>query len=187
MGPFGPISVPALLDQLEALDRSASGGRSGGMSLPINVEAIDLMRCMEAEAREYMADLAPAFRGSLKEIILFWATEDISGEDMVFYEHVTLDWCDQIEALLMPKKPRRKLPRACPACNVLLYGEEGEDRTYALSGWFWDDDENMVHPSQWDVSCAVCGAQWKGDELAWLRSAFEAGDTPREVNDNHVS
>lgn len=168
--------VPALLDQLEnAVKPGSAGGRSGGMSLPINVEAIDLLRSMDGEARDYMHELSPGWRGTLRDAIRFWAREDISGEDMAFYEHVTLDWCDLITGLLKPKKPRRKMPIPCPSCGVKFHGDE---RAYALTANCWDAEEDLMHPQFWDVSCSACGAAWFGDELRWLTAALKAADTP---------
>ena len=169
--------VPALLDQLEQairgeLHNGNAGG--GGTALPVSVEALDLMRSMEGEGRDYMAELCPSFRGDLKAMVRFWATESISGEDHAFYEHVTLDWIDLIEGMVAPKKPRRKMPVPCPSCGDTYHGEE---RSIALTANCWDKDEKMLHPSFWDVSCGACGASWYGEELKWLTAALKASQT----------
>lgn len=169
------VKVPALLDQLEnAVKTNAGRGLGGGSNpLPINLDAIDLLRSMEGEARDYMAELSPSWRGTLRDAIRFWAREDITGEDTAFYEHVTLDWCDLITGLLKPKKPRRRMPVPCPSCGVKFHGDE---RAYALTANCWDAEEELMHPEFWDVSCSACGAAWVGDEIDWLRSALKAGD-----------
>ncbi|MGN6722765.1 MAG: DUF7341 domain-containing protein [Marmoricola sp.] len=173
MGPKGPISVPALLDQLEAAvtaNEHGSGGTSGGVALPIGEGALALLQDIEHGAREHQHELIPSFAGTLKAVIESWAVEDINAEWMAFLEHVTLDWIDAINAIVAPTKPPRKLTLPCPACSVLYH--EGKP---ALRVHCWDEDGGMLKIWQWTAECVGCGAGWPPEQMGWLVKAVHAG------------
>jgi hypothetical protein len=176
MGPKGPISVPALLDQLEAAvtaeTRAGSAG-AGGVSLPIGVGALSLLQDIERDARDHQNELIPSFAGTLKALIESWAVEDINGEWLAFLEHVTLDWIDQISAIIAPSKPPWRPHRPCPSCG-LRYG--GDERRPNLQIHCWDDEGKLLRDpeSTWWAECVHCGAAWGPSQMKWFMHAIYA-------------
>jgi hypothetical protein len=174
-----PHKVPALLDELRAAvtpGNSMSGGGASGAPSPINVSALDLLREIEVEARrDYQEMTGGYWTGSLEGLLPHVVAMDLSPEWDNYLTHVTLGWVGQINALLWPVKPRRKLVgKVCPSCGWATYGEE---RKTCLSLGCWDDAGNMRAIGTWDIECASCEAGWSGDQVSWLLRAL---DTPSE-------
>lgn len=177
-GPDGKAhKVPALLDELRNAvtpGNSMSGGGASGPPIPINAEALDLLREIEATAKaDYCEMTGVPWTKDLRGLLAWVVGLDLKPEWGAYLEHVSLEWIDQITALLWPVKPRRKLTgKTCPSCGLKVHGEE---RKVALSLGCWDDDGNLAKIGDWDIACAGCGAQWSGDQVSWLLRAL---DTP---------
>ena len=177
-GPDGKAhKVPALLDELRNAvtpGNSMSGGGASGPPIPINAEALDLLREIEAAAKaDYYEMTGVQWIKSIGELLPWVASLDLTPEWRAYLEHVTSDWIDQISAMLWPVKPRRKLTgKTCPSCGLAMHGEE---RKVALSLGCWDEDGNLAKIGDWDIACAGCGAEWSGDQVSWLLRAL---DTP---------
>lgn len=179
MGPDGkPRMVPSLLSELrEAVmpgHAGSAGGSDGGPPIPINPNAVDLLAKMKKGAKDdYWEMLACNWPGELDGLLIVIAQTAPTHEWQVYFEHVTMDWIDEITKMLWPVKPRRKLfGKTCPACSQSLHGEE---RAVCLSLGCWDDNGELAKIGDWHISCEACDAAWSGDEVSWLLRAF---DTP---------
>ena len=164
-----PIRVPSLLDQLNAavtVQTARNGSGSDGKPIPIGTGALSLRQDIEREARTHQHSISGSDIGTLVGILQGWAT--LTGEWAEFLEHVTLDWADQISALVAPTKPPRRLHRPCPSCGV-LYG--GDNMKAGLLIHCWDDEGGMLHVGEWTAECIHCGAAWGNQEMNWLTRA----------------
>ena len=161
-----PVTIPALLDQLDraVTEQTTRGGEgAGGAAIPIGTGALSLKQDIEREAREHQREMEGFTGYPLTGILQSWAV--LEGEWAAFLEHVTLDWCDRITAIVAPVKPPRRLHQPCPACGV-MYG--GDDMKPGLQVHCWDEDEGMLPPGDWTAECVHCGAAWKAEEMGWL-------------------
>lgn len=178
-GPDGKAhKVPALLDELRTAvtpGNSMSGGGASGPPIPINAEAVDLLAEIEAGIKGDYYEMTGTHWTKDGRALLGWITGlDLTPEWDAYLTHVTSDWIDRINAMLWPVKPRRKLTgKTCPSCGLSLHGEE---RKVALSLGCWDDEGNLARIGDWDIACAGCGAEWAGEQVAWLLRAL---DTPK--------
>lgn len=167
-----PVKVPALLDQLEGAVTEKRAGAAGGNGtpIPVSADALALLQDIDREARDHQYEMvAHESRCSLRTLLGMWANGAVTTPEWeAFLEHVTLDWCDRISAMLSTAKPPRKIHRPCPACGV-LYG--GEERKPGLHLHCWDEDGGLAKPGDWRCECVHCGAAWDGDELGWLSRA----------------
>jgi len=183
-GPDGKAhKVPALLDELRAAvtpGRNSSGGGAAGPPIPIDPDALDLLREIEATAkRDYYEMTGVQWTKDLDRLLPWMVSLDLKPEWHAYLERVSLEWIDAIQAMLWPVKPRRKLTgKTCPACSQSLYGEE---RKVALSLGCWDDDGNLAKIGAWDIACAGCGAEWAGDQVSWLLRALNTKDIEEEI------
>ena len=171
-------SVPALLDQLDAAageTRAGSNGGGNGTPSPISLDVVSLQQDIEREAWASQAELIPSFKGTLKQVIRSWAVEPINGEWHAYLEQETKQWCASIRAIVEPTKPPRKLHRPCPACGI-LYG--GDEHKPGLLLHCWADDGALLPPGQWLAECLHCEAEWRADELGWLRRALNSEGEP---------
>ena len=162
-------TVPALLRQLEDAVTDSLGAASGGGgdSLPFSEEASDLLGSITSEAREYCREHGIVPATAVDAVRAIAAMPDPDG----YYEHATLDWCELIEALLAPVKPRRKLEGIpCPACTQ----HRTDERKAALTAGIWAPDEKFLPIGDWEVACGACGALWRGMEIGWLLVALRA-------------
>jgi hypothetical protein len=176
-----PHKVPALLDELRAAvtpGRNSSGGGASGPPIPIDPDALDLLREIETEARRDYHEITPLYwDGSLEALLQRLGTMDLTLEWENYLERVTLEWVDKINALLWPVKPRRKLVgKVCPSCGWATYGEE---RKTCLSLGCWDSEGGVLPPGGWDIECASCEAGWAGDQIAWLLKALDVKEDER--------
>lgn len=177
-GPDGKAhKVPALLEELRAAVTPGNSGSAGGVSgppIPINAEAVDMLARLEAEAKTDWHEMTGThWTGDLVELLRTLTLMAAAPEWHAYLERVTLEWIDQITAFLWPVKPRRKLTgKTCPSCGLALHSE---DRAVCLSLGCWDDDGNLAKIGAWDITCGSCGAEWVGDQMAWLLRAL---DTP---------
>lgn len=166
------VSIPALLDQLEAAatdTRAGSTSRGNGIPSPISLDVVALQQKIEREARTEQLELYGTDVGELKAIIQSWATDSITGEWAAYLEQVTLGWLKEVRAIIKPDKPPRRLHRPCPACGV-LYG--GDEHKPGLLLHCWDTDGNLLPPGHWTAECIHCEAAWTGAELSWLSRAL---------------
>jgi hypothetical protein len=175
-----PHKVPALLDELRAAVTPGNSGSSGGASgppIPINADALDLLRQMEIDAAtDYREMTGDAWSGTLAALLQHMARMELTPEWLAYLERVTLQWIDDITAFLWPVKPRRKLTGTkCPSCGDATYGDE---RKVCLSLGCWDDTGGLAKIGEWNIECAGCNAGWSGDRVTWLLRAL---DTPSEV------
>ena len=177
-GPDGKAhKVPALLDELRAAvtpGNSMSGGGASGPPIPINPDALDLLRKIDQTAKQdYYEMTGVNWTKDLDRLLPWVASIDLTPEWSAYLERVSLEWIDEITALIWPVKPRRKLVgKVCPSCGWATYGEE---RKTCLSLGCWDDSGSMRAIGTWDVECASCEASWSGDQVSWLLKAL---DTP---------
>jgi hypothetical protein len=170
-------SVPAFLDELRGAitpGNSMSGGGASGPPIPINPSAVDLLTEIHKEARrDYHEITGNGWPGNVDSLLVHFAAMNLTPEWDSYLTHVTTEWLDRITAMLWPVKPRRKLTgKVCPACGQATHGDE---RAVTLSLGCWDDDGAMRAIGTWDITCEACGAEWAGDQVAYLLRAL---DTP---------
>ena len=152
-----------LLDVAVSEQTTRGGDGGGGAAIPVGVGALSLRQDIEREAREHQREMDGFTAYPLARIIQSWAV--LEGEWADFLEHVTLDWCDKIEAIVLPVKPPRRIHQPCPACGV-LYG--GDEMKPGLQVHCWDADEGMLPPGDWTAECIHCGASWDSGDMGWL-------------------
>lgn len=169
----GEHQQPLLTRLREAIAAGTNGGNpgggEGGAFIPVNPAALDLFCKIETQARmEHRCYRGFVYVGPLENLL-----RDLIGTPFVempedwntYLTGKASEWVDDINGLLYPKKPRRRLHRPCPACGVKYQPGDGEP---VLTVNCWDEDEVMVHPSKWDAACSGCGAEWHGDDVQWL-------------------
>lgn len=165
-----PAKIPALLDQLDhaVTEQTTRGGAgSGGAAIPIGTGALSLRQDIDRATREHQREMNRPTDYPVAGILQSWVT--IEGEWADYLEHVTLDWCDQVAAIVNPTKPPRRLHQPCPACGV-MYG--GDDMRPGLQVHCWDNDGGMMAPGEWTAECIHCGAAWDNNDMAWLTRAI---------------
>ncbi|QDG65832.1 hypothetical protein NIBR502772_06030 [Pseudarthrobacter sp. NIBRBAC000502772] len=168
--------VPALITDLRGAvtpGRNSSGGGASGPPIPIDPDALDLLREIETEARrDYNEISGDYWADDLEALVLHLAGMDLTPEWDNYLAHVTLDFVDRITAMLWPVKPRRKLVgKVCPSCGWATYGEE---RKTCLSLGCWNDEGGMRAIGTWDIACGSCEAEWVGDQVGFLLVALDA-------------
>ena len=166
-----PEKVPALLDQLDAAitAETRAGSPSGGKGLPIGTGAISLLQDITTAARDEQYQRTGSDIGTLPGILASWATEQDPA--MVGYlEHLTLDWCDQIKAIINPAKPPWRPAVPCPACGT-IYDKDGNGPGMRVH--CWDQNEGLLPPGQWTAECIHCKAAWTSDNMPWLARVLD--------------
>lgn len=179
-GPHGKLTEqPPLLQELQdAVHPSECGSGGAGKSktkIPINPDAVDLIAKIQHEAAtDHIEMRGWRLVGTTTQTLQSYTTPiyktmpDTEWE--TYLEHVTHEWINQIEQLVRPRKPRRKLVGTeCPSCEQKYHGEE---RAVCLTADCWGTGEDLLHPSEWHVQCEGCGAQWSGDTLKWFIRAL---------------
>ena len=166
-----PHQTPAMLDELKAAATETRAGApgNGGRSTPISTDAIALMQDIEFQARDEQYQRTGTDVGTLVGIIQSWATEE-DAEMIAYLEHVTLDWLDQITALISPVKPPWRPAVPCPACGV-IYDQEGNGPGMRVH--CWDDEGAIKAPGDWTAECIHCAAAWTPENMAWLARVLE--------------
>lgn len=176
-----PATRPALLVELQGAVKpgnDGTGSASASRPLPINADAVDLIQRIKHDAHvDHYEMRGFRFRGTISELLnsyLIPVYADLTDEWNDYLSHVTLDWVDAIDALVRPRKPRRKLTVPCPHCGEMFYGEE---RAVCVTANVWGEGEEMLPTARWDVRCGGCESEWVGqDAVKWfLRSIGQAG------------
>lgn len=171
--PLGLASAPPLIRQLEAAikpsGRGAAAGGSGRGEV-INLTALALWEEIAADIPIHTMEAGLTPSPDRIETLKQWADLEHSSKWGVFMEHLTLDWCDRIAALLSPLKPYHPA-HPCPACELRFHGA---DNAPPLSVHYLGPDGKQLHPDQWRMDCDACGAQWSGDTLGMVAKAMSA-------------
>lgn len=168
------IKAPPLLAELRAACGSTHGNHGGGtgqgIGMAINAKAIGVeTRIREDALAEQFERTGVEYRGSLVELIRSWA--ELTGDWEIYLNGVTVEWISSIRATLIQRRPPWRPTLNCPSCNQRFHGPEREPNLWVE---YWDhDEEKMNHPSLWTAGCDGCGAEWAGDQLAWLRAATD--------------
>ncbi|MDZ5077883.1 hypothetical protein [Nesterenkonia sp. HG001] len=154
------VQRPALLDQLAGEVQPSGGGQGGGNEspLPINTDAVELQLQLLHTAQQEEAERV-GLTGPLDVILDRWARED-RPETVAHLVQVTRDMIDSIHQIVDPAPARRPLRKACPACGVTWICNENGDRKAALTAGVWDESGGLRPTTDWDISCAECGAVW---------------------------
>lgn len=164
--------VPALLEQLDAAVTAETRAGSAGSNepaIPLGTGSLALKQDIDWRARDEHYRLTGSDTGTLAAIIQAWATIT-DHEWVVFLEHVTQDWIDQIRQILTPTKPPYRPAVPCPSCGV-LYNSNGEGP--GLRVHCWAEDENPLPLGEWTAECVHCGAGWQDAEaMGWLRASL---------------
>lgn len=164
------VTAPALLDQLaEAVKPSGSSrsGGGGGGHTPANLDAINLWSKLDTYARIEIQhqQRGATMTGTLGHILNTWRTPT-SPDDEALLEDATAHIISEINNLLDPPLPRRKIWQPCPACDTKVIPNDEGDRTACLTAAVWDDRTGRVlHQSEMHLACSHCGAEWSGDSL----------------------
>lgn len=168
------VKAPPLLAELRAACASTHGNHGGGsgkgVGLAINDKAVKLEQKIREDALfEHFERTGSEYQGSFVDLLKSWA--DLSGDWATYLADVTAGWVDSIRAILVQRRPPWRPTLNCPSCNQRFHGPEREPNLWVE---YWDhDDEKMNHPSLWTAGCDGCGAEWAGDQLAWLRAATD--------------
>lgn len=171
--PLGMATAPPLILQLEAaIKPDKGGGKANGNSKGdlINLTALSLWEEIAADIGIHTMEAGLPTSQSRIEMLKGWAAVEDDPDWGDFLMHVTTDWVDRIEALLSPLKPYHPA-RPCPACGIEFHGE---DRTPPLNVHYLGPDGQPMHPHQWRMDCANCGATWSGDTLGAVAKAMSA-------------
>jgi len=171
--PFGPAKAAPLIRQLEAAikpNKSTSGGGASGRGEVINLSALALWEEIAADIGIHTIEAGLTPKPDRIESLRQWEMLDGDPDWADFLEHVTLDWCDRIAALLSPLKPWHPA-QPCPACGMRFYGEESAP---TLSVHYLGSDGQIAHPETWRMDCGGCGAEWEGDSLGAVSKAMSA-------------
>lgn len=156
------IKQAPLLDQLAGAThnstRSRSGG-SGGQGLPINTDAIDTQQWVNRCVRTNEELRTGQKHGTPHQIISRWPTEHRETWQHQLAQD-TQQIINRIEHLLNPPPPRRPLRQPCPACDQQWATNTEGERKPALTARVYDTDNGVLPPSEWDLYCAACEAQW---------------------------
>jgi hypothetical protein len=166
-----PMKVPSLLDQLDKAitAETRAGSPGGGKGLPIGTGAISLLQDITTKARDEQYQRTGSDIGTLVGIIQSWAGEQ-NAEMVIYLEHVTLDWCDQIKAIISPCKPPWRPAVPCPSCGI-IYDRDGNGPGMRVH--CWGEDEAILPPGQWTAECIHCGAAWTSENMPWLARMLE--------------
>lgn len=165
------VSSISLLDRLELAIQPTPSGKAGGSSgvqIPINAVAMSLWQDIDREARDHDAAMGKGARGKLRDLLRGWVTPDMPDDWQYFLEHVTLDWCDAIEAQLNPGKPYQPFA-PCPHCDERFVGEE---RAPVLSVYYLGEGGNILDGELWTMTCGACETTWAGQEVQTLSDAM---------------
>lgn len=171
--PLGLATSPPLLRQLEAAIRPNSGGGKtgkGGTGSIIDMTALALWEEINADIGIHTIEAGLPTHPDRIEILKGWTSLEGDPDWGDFLHHVCTDWCDRITALLSPLKPFHP-SSPCPACGARFHGE---DRTPPLNVHHIGPDGHQLHPEQWRMDCAACGATWSGDTLGMVAQAMSA-------------
>lgn len=169
--PDGKIATrDALLDQLaEAISPGlrVGGTGQGDSYVPIAVNALDTWRDIDKTLREEEQKRSGSMKGTPGSILARWETE-VNPTMVTRLTEVTGDIVDDITDLIDPTPKRRALRKPCPACRTTWTHKGDGDRTSALTAGTHDPDGTMRQPRDYDVACAACGAEWRGQQLTWV-------------------
>ncbi|WP_456238258.1 DUF7341 domain-containing protein [Nesterenkonia haasae] len=158
-------TVPPLLDQLAEAVHSNTRTRSGGRNergLPINSDAIDLWKELDTQVRTAEANRTGTTRGHLTQILQRW--KNLTDPHLT---QITTNMVTQIENLLDPPPPRRPIRQPCPACDQEWTHDTAGDRKPALTANVYDPEGGVLPPTEWDIHCAECQAQWHPNDPAF--------------------
>jgi hypothetical protein len=163
--------VRSLLGQLDAAmtDKTGRTGGGGSRALLISDAAYSLRQDIDWAARNEQYQRTGTDIGSLGAIIQSWNNEQ-DAEMIAYLEHVTLDWCDQIKAIVNPSKPPWRPAVPCPACGI-IYDREGNGPGMRVH--CWGEDEAMLPPGDWTAECIHCKAAWTSEKMSWLARVLE--------------
>lgn len=168
----GLVSMPSLLVQLDAAvtaeTRAGSHG-GGGKGLPIGSGALSLLQDITRAARDEQQQRTGTGIGQVGVIIQSWVDER-DTEMIAYLEHVTLDWIDQIRAIINPTKPPWRPAVPCPSCGV-IYDRNGNGPGMRVH--CWAEDEGLRPPGEWTAECIHCGAGWTAENISWLSRVLE--------------
>lgn len=161
-----PEKVPGLLDQLDMAitAETRAGSPGGGKGLPIGSGAYALQQDIDFEIRNEQYQRTGSDVGTLVAILQSWAGEQ-EPEMVAYLEHVTLDWCDQIRAIINPAKPPLRPAVPCPSCGT-IYDREGNGPGMRIH--CWAEDESLLPPGEWTAECIHCKAAWTSENMPWL-------------------
>lgn len=163
------VKVPSLLDQLDASTTDKTGGGGSGTGLPISAAAISLRQDIDFAARDEQYQRTGSDIGTLVGILQSWASEQ-DPEMIAYLEHVTLDWCDRIGAIISPVKPPWRPAVPCPACGI-IYDRDGNGPGMRVH--CWGEDEAMLPPGEWSAECIHCKAAWTAENMPWLARVLD--------------
>lgn len=168
------VIAQPLLEQLREActsNHGAAGGGGGGAGMMVNSAAVKLDTKIKEDALfEHFEMAGSEYRGQFTALIKTWPL--INLDDWQEYlGQVTLNWVNDIRAILTSKRPPWRPTLNCPSCGHRFHGPEREPNLWVE---YWDhDNEKMAHPSQWSAGCDGCGAHWDADNLKWLRAASD--------------
>lgn len=169
------IKAPPLLAELRAACASTHGNHGGGtgqgIGMSINAKAIEVETKIREDAlAEQFEMTGNEYRGNIVALLQAWEIA-ASSEWQPYLERVTLEWVDDIKSAIVQRRPPWRPTLNCPSCNQRFHGPEREPNLWVE---YWNhDEETMNHPSLWTAGCEGCGAEWAGDQLAWLRAATD--------------
>lgn len=159
-------TAQALLTQLTS--EAGSSGSSAGNERPIpgSIKAMSLFVQLEWDARNEQYMRTGDDSGGLWQIVSSW--ENLNDPEFAPHlEHVTADWIAEISNTINPPRSRRPLRQPCASCGQRWTYDRDGKRAEAVTAWVWDDlGEKVATVEKWDVQCSVCGAEWRGKEVA---------------------
>lgn len=173
---FKVATLPSLIQQLRSAKTPSGGNGNGGaptkQRLPMDAGAFDMFEKINAEARTLLAGCSLNRRppATLEGAITRYqaAIQGFGVGEVAEAAAVTTGWIKQIENTLTPPPQRRPIQQPCPACGE-LWDCSVPERRWALTAW------TQGPMDAWEVYCSGCGAEWLGQDIAFLlRATFPA-------------
>lgn len=171
--PLGLATAPPLIRQLEAAIRPSGRGAAAGGSgrgEVINLTALALWEEIASDIGIHTMEAGLPTSTNRLDMLKGWATLEGDPDWSDFLQHVTLDWCDRIQALLSPLKPYHPA-HPCPSCGLRFHGD---DNAPPLNVHYLGEDGQAMHPHQWRMECSACGAEWEGKVMGEIAKAMSA-------------
>lgn len=166
--------VPSLLSELRDAVSGSSSGDGGGSSskvgILVNASALDLLNTIDSDVRNSYADRYGQVSPTLETCIETIGQGEHDSEWEQWFTDKFTNYRKQIETLLRPKKLRRLDGVQCPSCGQATHGEERS--TCLFLDCYINEDKELKHITEWELTCQACNATWAHSDMKWLLVAL---------------
>jgi hypothetical protein len=173
-GSVHTVTLPPLLERMEAAVHSSMGGTSSGASLahegsPLDVDALFKMMKILSQIGDWcrIVKVQPVKNATTDLVAWFAAVphESRTHEYDKFYIRTLGAWANEIETKLDPWR-ERELPDSCPVCGADKWFNKSDGLSYhhPLVVKYKPDSDDMVNEAK--AMCRFCTEVWSVRELA---------------------